>query len=191
MNLANYISDLLYRYECVIVPKFGGFITNNKSARIDVSSNTLHPPYKQITFNSHLTNNDGLLANYIASVDNISYECAVNYIKFEIDAWREKLKDQELILNGLGSFTVAGGKLHFEPQEKINYLTSSFGLTNVVRAEIERETVKKGMSSPEPGPKNCSDQRKKGTQLPKVCSCFCSWFIGNWVCRQVLPESSL
>lgn len=172
MNLANYISDLLYRYECVIVPKFGGFITNNKSARIDVSSNTLHPPYKQITFNSHLTNNDGLLANYIASVDNISYECAVNYIKFEIDAWREKLKDQELILNGLGSFTVAGGKLHFEPQEKINYLTSSFGLTNVVRAEIERETVKKAMSSPEPGPKIVPIKERKAPNYLKYAAVF-------------------
>ena len=140
MNLANYISDLLYRYECVIVPKFGGFVTNNKSARIDASNNILHPPYKQITFNSHLTNNDGLLANYIASVDNISYECALNYIQFEIDAWKEKVKAQELTLSGLGAFNLINSKLHFEPQQKINYLTSSFGLSNVVRSEIERVT---------------------------------------------------
>ena len=32
-------------------------------------------------------------------------------------------------------------KLHFEPQEQINYLTSSFGLSNVVKSEIEREAV--------------------------------------------------
>ncbi len=143
MNLANYISDLLYRYECVIVPKFGGFVTNNKSARIVASNNTLHPPYKQITFNSHLTNNDGLLANYIASVDNISYDCALNYIQFEIDAWKEKVKNQELTLNGLGEFNLINSKLHFEPQEKVNYLTSSFGLTHVVRSEIERESTVK------------------------------------------------
>ena len=142
MNLANYISDLLYRYECVIVPKFGGFVTNNKSARIDASSHTLYPPYRQLTFNSHLKNNDGLLANYIASIDNISYECAVNYIQFEIDAWNEKLKFQELNLNNLGSFNLLDNQLHFEPQQTINYLTSSFGLSNVMRAEIERETVK-------------------------------------------------
>ncbi len=140
MNLANYISDLLYRYECVIVPKFGGFVTNNKSARIDGSSHTIFPPYKQITFNAHLTNNDGLLANYISSVDNISYECALNYIKFEIDAWREKLKNEHLNLNGLGTFNLSGDQLHFEPQQKVNYLTSSFGLSNVVRSEIERES---------------------------------------------------
>jgi hypothetical protein len=142
LNLANYISDLLYRYECVIVPKFGGFVTNNKSARIDASNNTLYPPYRQLTFNNHLKNNDGLLANYIASVDNISYECAVNYIQFEIDAWNEKLKFQELNLNNLGSFNLHDNQLHFEPQQTINYLTSSFGLSNVLRSEIQRETVK-------------------------------------------------
>lgn len=141
MNLANYISDLLYRYECVIVPKFGGFVTNEKSARIDAANHTLYPPYKQITFNSHLVNNDGLLANHIASVDHISYDCALNYIQFEIEAWKEKLKGQELFLNGLGTFNDMNGKLHFEPQQRINYLTSSFGLTNVVRSEIARKPM--------------------------------------------------
>ena len=28
MILATYINDLLYRYDCVIVPDFGGFVTN-------------------------------------------------------------------------------------------------------------------------------------------------------------------
>lgn len=143
MNLAKYISDLLYRYECVIVPSFGGFVTNNQSARIDEINNTLHPPYKQITFNSHLKNNDGLLANYIASIDKISYQSALNIIQFEIEVWQKKLKLHELNLDALGSFNLIDNKLHFDPQQKINYLTSSFGLTNVVSPEIKRETFKK------------------------------------------------
>ncbi len=171
MNLANYISDLLYRYECVIVPKFGGFVTNNKSARIDTSNNTLHPPYKQITFNSHLTNNDGLLANYIASVDNISYECALNYIQFEIDAWKEKVKAQELTLNGLGAFNLINSKLHFEPQQKINYLTSSFGLSNVVRSEIERITDAKEQKAAV-GPKVIPLAEKKAPNYLKYAAVF-------------------
>lgn len=171
MNLANYISDLLYRYECVIVPKFGGFVTNNKSARIDASHHTLYPPYKQITFNSHLINNDGLLANYIASVDHISYECAVNYIQFEIDAWKEKLKNSELSLNGLGTFNLLDGKLHFEPQQKVNYLTSSFGLSNVVRSEIERVSVTKVDTMAEP-PKVIPIAEKKAPNYLKYAAIF-------------------
>ncbi len=143
MNLSNYIADLLYRYECVIVPKFGGFITNERPARLDPSGNILYPPYKQITFNRHLTNSDGLLANYIASVDKISYECAVNYIQFEIDTWMDKLRDQELVLPNVGSFNLIDGKLHFEPQVRTNYLVSSFGLSNVVCKEIERAVIQK------------------------------------------------
>ena len=74
MNIANYISDLLYRYNCIIIPNFGGFVTNKISAKIDEASNMLYPPKKQITFNSHLKENDGLLANYIATSENISFE---------------------------------------------------------------------------------------------------------------------
>ncbi|MGI9530096.1 SPOR domain-containing protein [Lutimonas sp.] len=173
MNLANYISDLLYRYECVIVPKFGGFVTNNQSARIDASNNTLHPPYKQITFNSHLTNNDGLLANYIASVDNISYECALNYIQFEIDAWKEKVKAQELTLNGLGAFNLINSKLHFEPQQKINYLTSSFGLSNVVRSEIARaQAVKEQKEAVVPKVIPIVEAEKKAPNYLKYAAVF-------------------
>ena len=77
MTLAKYISDLLYRYECVIVANFGGFVTNEISAKVNHFTHTFYAPSKQITFNSHLQNNDGLLANYIASSKNTSYAEAV------------------------------------------------------------------------------------------------------------------
>jgi len=67
MAIANYIKDLLYRYDCVIVPHFGGFVTNKTSAQIGEDSLTFYPPTKQVGFNVNLNHNDGLLANYIAS----------------------------------------------------------------------------------------------------------------------------
>ena len=136
MNLANYISDLLYRYECVIIPQFGGCVTNERSAVIDKDRERIHPPYKQITFNSHLKNNDGLLANYVSSVDKISYDCALNYIKFEVESWMEKLREEDLELSGLGTFSSNDGKLQFEPQKKTNYLLSSFGLSSVAAKDL-------------------------------------------------------
>jgi len=173
LKLANYISDLLYRYECVIVPEFGGFVTNNKSARIDKINNTLHPPYKQITFNSHLTNNDGLLANYIASVDKIPYESALNFIQFEIDVWLEKIKVQDLYIESIGSFSLVQNKLHFQPQKKLNYLTSSFGLTNVVIPEIKREVYKKEVEKlEEKAPILISPERRKAPNYLKYAAIF-------------------
>jgi len=173
LKLANYISDLLYRYECVIVPDFGGFVTNNKSAKINFTNNTLQPPYKQITFNSHLVNNDGLLANYIASIDKISYNCALNYIKFEIEAWNKKLKVQELILDMIGSFTLVNNKLLFEPQYKINYLTDSFGLSNVLTHEIKRETYKEQvLKLEEKAPLIITPERKNAPSYLKYAAIF-------------------
>ena len=73
MIIAKYISDLLYRYDCVIVPDFGGFVANRIGAKVNNFTHTFSPPSKQLTFNSLLKHNDGLLANYIASSENISF----------------------------------------------------------------------------------------------------------------------
>ena len=172
MNLANYISDLLYRYECVIVPKFGGFVSNYRPAKIDSDRNTIYPPHKQITFNRHLTNNDGLLANYIASVDKISYDCALNYIQFEIDAWNEKLKSQDLDLQPIGRFQLDAGTLHFEPQRKVNYLIDSFGLSPVIRPAIERQTVVKEKVVAAPAPKVIPVHQKRTPNYLKYAAVF-------------------
>ncbi len=173
LKLANYISDLLYRYECVIVPDFGGFVTNNRSAKINTLNQTLQAPYKQITFNSHLKNNDGLLANYIASIDKIDYECALNYIKFEIEAWRKKLINEDLDLDAIGSFSLINNKLLFEPQQKINYLTSSFGLNSIVFPEIKREVYQKQVIKLEDkAPLIISSERKKALNYLKYAAIF-------------------
>lgn len=136
MTLETYIKELLYRYNCIIVPDFGGFVMNDKSARID--GNTFLPPYKQITFNSLLQNNDGLLANHIASVDKMPYESAINFINFEVENWIEKLMNEELILNGVGTFVMENDTIQFEPETQINYLTSSFGLHSYISNTIQR-----------------------------------------------------
>jgi len=173
LNLANYISDLLYRYECVIVPEFGGFVTNNKSAKINFANNSIQPPYKQITFNAHLINNDGLLANYIASVDKISYACALNYIKFEIEAWQKKLSNEDLELEHIGTISIVEKQLIFEPQLKINYLTSSFGLNTIAGHEIKREIYKKQVEKlEEKAPIIFSPERKKAPNYLKYAAIF-------------------
>ena len=173
MKLSNYISDLLYRYECVIVPDFGGFVTNNRSAKIEQVNQTLQPPYKQITFNSHLKNNDGLLANHIASSEKIPYECALNFIQFEIESWNKKLINENLDLDSIGSFSLNDKNLLFEPQQKINYLTSSFGLSNVVGNEIKRETSKKLVPKvEEKAPIPIAAERKKVPNYLKYAAIF-------------------
>ena len=75
-----YISDLLFLHDCVIIPDFGGFICNYKSAYIDDESGLICPPSKDILFNRNLTHNDGLLVSWIAGKENISYEKATSQL---------------------------------------------------------------------------------------------------------------
>jgi len=140
MRLENYISELLYRYNCVIVPEFGGFVTNLKSAQLDSISNTFNPPFKQISFNVHLQNNDGLLVNYIAEVDKCSYNEALKNLNNAVLDWKTALDKNEILeLNDIGYLSVNQEKnIIFEPSFIVNYLTSSFGLSKFVSPQIDR-----------------------------------------------------
>jgi hypothetical protein len=143
MSTANYISDLLYRYECVIVPNFGGFVTNEISAKVNHFTHTFYPPSNQLTFNSHLQNNDGLLANYIAAAKKISYSEALESIEKEVVEWKLLLTVEVLELENIGSFKLnKEHKLIFEPTNSINYLTASFGLDSYVSPAIKRIVFK-------------------------------------------------
>lgn len=143
MKLATYISDLLYRYECVIVPNFGGFVTNEISAKINNTTHTFYAPSKQLTFNSHLQNNDGLLANFIAEAKNISYPNALEFINNEVNNWKLQLKTEGLEIDKVGTLQLnSEGKLIFDPYNSVNYLTSSFGLNSYVSPVVSREVYK-------------------------------------------------
>lgn len=174
MKLSSYISDLLYRYECVIVPDFGGFVMNTKSAIISPYSKTFYPPHKLITFNGHLKNNDGLLANYIASVDKVPYDSAMNFIKFEVNEWRDKIKNSDLLLEQIGKFSLDNNdSVIFEPQTDINYLTTSFGLTSFVTPDIKRETDIKPVVKPEvKAPVVIADRKKEEHNYLKYAAIF-------------------
>lgn len=173
MTLAEYISDLLYRYECVIVPEFGGFISNTQSARISTYSNTFYPPAKRLTFNNHLKNNDGLLANYIASVDKMPFKSAMNFIRFEVKQWKEQLANADLFLDRIGKLSLDGDKILFEPQKEVNYLTDAYGLGTVVSSEIKREVYKKQVEEiEEKAPILVTEQAKDRPNYLKYAAIF-------------------
>lgn len=139
MTLANYINDLLYRYDCVIVPNFGGFVTNKIGARVNTTTHTFYPPKKQLTFNAYLQHNDGLLANYIASSKNISFEEAITFIAKEVEQWNEKLATTTVTVASIGSMSLNEEKqVVFEPNISSNFLKESFGLAEVSTPSVER-----------------------------------------------------
>ena len=147
MQLDSYISDLLYRYDCVTIPQLGAFITNRVSATIDSSNHTLYPPKKVLSFNEQLQHNDGLLCNYLSEIDKIPYLVAVEKIAKHVSAVKSRLIEGETIhLDNIGELVLnAEGNMVFEPTHNINYLTDAFGLsafkTYDIQREIHKETV--------------------------------------------------
>lgn len=144
MQLETYISDLLYRYDCVTVPEFGAFLTHRVSAKIHETTHTFYPPKKALSFNEQLQQNDGLLANYIAEVEKIPYPMALNKIARQVKSIKSYLVEGETIqLKHIGEMVLnADGKIQFDPSKNINYLTDSFGLSHFTSSDISREVHK-------------------------------------------------
>ena len=145
MLLDKYISDLLYRYQCVTVPGFGAFVAENQTAQVNGSASTFLPPQKVISFNVNIKNNDGLLANHIALQEHISYEKALEKITDQVNYWVATLDNRDkVILENIGEIYVNGEyNWFFEPYKKINYLVTSFGLSSFVSPEMKREQLLK------------------------------------------------
>lgn len=144
MGLEHYIKDLLYRYNCVVVPGFGAFLTQQKSAVIHESTHTFYPPIKTVSFNQQLISNDGLLVSYAAEAQKTSFEEMLKQVNEEVIDWKSRLeKGEHLNLIDIGSlWSGTEGKIQFQPSGSVNYLTSSFGMSSFVSAPITREVLK-------------------------------------------------
>ena len=141
MQLSQYISDLLFRYECVIVPNFGAFLTHNISAQINTHTHSFLPPKKQLSFNRQLQTNDGILANHIANIEQISYDNALAKIAKQVTEINNRVNNGEaVILTHVGTLKKSEAKLQFEPSYEVNYLTESFGLSAFNSPQILRES---------------------------------------------------
>ena len=144
MQISQYISELLFRYDCVVVPGFGAFLSERVSAKIDKSSGEFFPPCKRISFNTQLKSNDGLLANHISLAEEITYENAISKIKKQVDYAIKSLENSETIeFPNIGSLTNSKkGKITFEPTNKNNFLKDSFGLSAFISPTVTRENKK-------------------------------------------------
>ncbi len=129
-NIPKYIKQLLYNHECVIVSGLGAFIAHNESSIIDEKKNYFSPNKKSISFNSEIKKNDGLLANYIAELENISYEEACIMLLAFTKIVLSKINNGNAFhFESIGSLQLnLIGEIIFESDEKINFDPDFFGL---------------------------------------------------------------
>lgn len=144
MNVDKHISELLYEHDCVIVPKFGGFVSNYSSAKIHPTQHSFSPPSKKIVFNKNLVANDGLLANNIVTSENKSYPEAMSEIEHFVAETNTLLsKGNKVEIANVGSLRLdVERNIQFTPSNT-NFHLGSFGLAEFQSPAIKREAVGK------------------------------------------------
>jgi len=141
-SVSHYISELLFLHDCVIVPEFGGFVGNKKSAQLNKTTGALTPPSKQILFNPHLKTNDGLLSSHIANQEGISQEIALNNVLDYSTEKNNKLNTSKVLrLNKVGLFTLGKeGNVIFLQDSSTNYSLDAFGMKATYNKTVARKT---------------------------------------------------
>jgi cell division septation protein DedD/nucleoid DNA-binding protein len=139
------IKELLLKHDCVIVPGFGAFIGNYFPARTDRKEGLFEPPSRKITFNRHLTGNDGLLIGHVSSVMGVGYAAAREIVsEWSEDLRRKVMSDKPVTIDMLGTFTLNYERaIVFEPDLSVNYLLSSYGLSAYYRQPVSGFDIRK------------------------------------------------
>ena len=124
-----HIEELLYLHDCVIVPGFGGFICDYTSASINEKTGTIIPPSKQVVFNKHLKQNDGLLINWIARKEQIDYEKAQRRLALFCEEIKVRLNQKQKVDFGIiGTFSVDRRFNILFESKKHNFLPDVIGM---------------------------------------------------------------
>ncbi|GAB2537245.1 HU domain-containing protein [Rufibacter soli] len=134
----SHIKSLLYAYDCVIIPDFGGLITHYAPAKIHQVKHTFSPPYKRVAFNEQLKVNDGLLISTLAHKQQWPLPKAQQTVAAFVQELKEQLLTQHRFeLKDVGVFRYnAERKLVFESLDQENFLEHSFGLPELVSKPI-------------------------------------------------------
>ncbi|MBK7309249.1 MAG: SPOR domain-containing protein [Sphingobacteriaceae bacterium] len=139
------IKTLLHQQEYVVIPNFGGFVTQVHFSKYLVEKNILTPPGKVISFNKQLRQNDGVLVFWLQKELNATPEIALKHITEFSDYCEQVLRTKRrLNLENLGFFYLdLESNICFEPKNDSNYLLDSFGLSPVILNELSELVVEK------------------------------------------------
>ena len=175
MTIAKYIAELLFDYECVVIPGLGGFIVNDQPAQISHDTHYFKPPYREVMFNPVLHTNDGLLLNHVASQEGITYKEAKRKVEEFVNACHASIEDgQPVTFEKIGVIRKdENDKYSFRQDDNINYNPDAFGLPAFVSPAVHRvtdeEKVRKTVAKVKPvivaaGTKTKRIDRKTGSK---------------------------
>ncbi len=170
MKIAKYVGDLLFDYECVVVPGLGGFLTSDKAATVNSVSHHFKPPFRKVMFNVHLKANDGLLVNHIAQQEEVSYKVAKEKLDQFVHLCHQAIDDGKRVnFNGVGSvYKDKNNYIVFDQDERSNYYPDAFGMSSFISPAVRRTSQEQKIREfikPEKSKK--ATDRKAAEQKPK------------------------
>jgi len=133
ISLIDSVPELLYKHNCVIIPGFGGFITNFKASGFEESRNLISPSCKKVAFNQSLTDSDGLLVDHWSRKKGIPYKEALKDVESFSDFLKERIfTNKSFDFKNIGTFYLnSEHRVIFVPYHGLNFLESSYGLPPV------------------------------------------------------------
>ncbi|MFL2590621.1 MAG: SPOR domain-containing protein [Flavobacteriaceae bacterium] len=142
MDLVKEIEHLLYFHECVTVPDFGSFLISNSKAKVDFKKGKFLSPKRKVSFNALIKQNDGVLAKYISSNQNISYQDALEEISERIKKWYQKIKIDTLIFKNIGEFYLnTENKICFQAYNTKSFSHNFYGLEDFSRLPLNESEL--------------------------------------------------
>lgn len=141
MQITKSIVTLLRTYDCVIMPEVGAFVGSYAPAIKD--GNTITPPSKNISFNSSLKIDDGVIISFIAKCNNIEYSKAKSTVYAECREINRLIDLGEAVnFEGLGSISLnRHNRKIFSSACSTNLLSSCFGYDTTNLIEIPKENT--------------------------------------------------
>lgn len=132
LRIVSHLDCLLMMHDCVIVPRFGGFVLHTVPALYRANDHHFRPIQRDIVFNTTLRYNDGLLTESYMKMYGLDYHKAYRMIENDVEEIKTLLhKGQEVELGSIGSFRLGDeGQIVFHPAESGFQCVESYGLSS-------------------------------------------------------------
>ena len=100
LRIITHIERLLLTHDCVILPKFGGFVLQILPATYEEEEHSFRPMRKEVMFNVTLQHTDGLLSESYMQTYGVDYRKAQLMLEEDIEALNVSLEQDKRITLG-------------------------------------------------------------------------------------------
>ena len=131
-SIVEIIEHLLLNHECVVLPGLGGFIVRDSPCNFTADKSMIKPAFRNLFFNPHLTQNDGLLCHALQNENGKSYNEASALIQSFVTDFQTQIQSEQSYKFGrLGVFYNGQNNIWFAPANELNLSLDSFGLESI------------------------------------------------------------